>query len=100
MSNMLYACRCVVQPFTCFWNNPFKKKKTITVSILYKMKLPFVVVMNKTDIVDHSFAVEWMKDFEAFEEALEQVRVIKQMMVCAGEPSGVSCVCVCVCVYV
>eukprot|EP00731_Ephydatia_muelleri_P028565 Em0020g209a len=49
MSNMLYAC-----------------------SILYKMKLPFVVVMNKTDIVDHSFAVEWMKDFEAFEEALEQ----------------------------
>ena len=37
------------------------------------MKLPFVVVMNKTDIVDHSFAVEWMKDFETFEEALEQV---------------------------
>ncbi|XP_034515616.1 GPN-loop GTPase 1 isoform X2 [Ailuropoda melanoleuca] len=49
MSNMLYAC-----------------------SILYKTKLPFIVVMNKTDIIDHSFAVEWMQDFEAFQEALNQ----------------------------
>ncbi|XP_061482001.1 GPN-loop GTPase 1 isoform X2 [Rhineura floridana] len=49
MSNMLYAC-----------------------SILYKTKLPFVVAMNKTDIIDHSFAVEWMQDFEVFQEALSQ----------------------------
>ncbi|KAK2142058.1 hypothetical protein LSH36_1002g03124 [Paralvinella palmiformis] len=49
MSNMLYAC-----------------------SILYKTRLPFVIVMNKTDIVDHSFAVEWMRDFEVFHDALEQ----------------------------
>ncbi|KAM9636019.1 GPN-loop GTPase 1 isoform 1-T1 [Trichechus inunguis] len=49
MSNMLYAC-----------------------SILYKTKLPFIVVMNKTDIIDHSFAVEWMRDFEAFQDALNQ----------------------------
>ena len=49
MSNMLYAC-----------------------SILYKTKLPFIVVLNKTDIVDHSFAVEWMGDFEIFQEALAQ----------------------------
>ncbi|XP_029193287.2 GPN-loop GTPase 1-like [Acropora millepora] len=49
MSNMLYAC-----------------------SILYKTKLPFIVVLNKTDIVDHSFAIEWMQDFEVFEEALSQ----------------------------
>ncbi|XP_013785335.1 GPN-loop GTPase 1-like [Limulus polyphemus] len=48
MSNMLYAC-----------------------SIMYKTKLPLVVVMNKTDIVDHSFAVQWMKDFETFQEALQ-----------------------------
>jgi len=48
MSNMLYAC-----------------------SILYKTKLPFIVVMNKTDIVDHQFAVEWTNDFEAFHDALE-----------------------------
>ncbi|XP_030581052.1 GPN-loop GTPase 1 [Archocentrus centrarchus] len=49
MSNMLYAC-----------------------SILYKTKLPFIVAMNKTDIIDHSFAVEWMKDFEVFQDALNQ----------------------------
>ncbi|KAM9861376.1 GPN-loop GTPase 1 [Aulostomus maculatus] len=49
MSNMLYAC-----------------------SILYKTKLPFIVVLNKTDIIDHSFAVEWMRDFEVFQDALNQ----------------------------
>jgi len=47
MSNMLYAC-----------------------SILYKCKLPFVVTMNKIDIVSNSYAVEWMKDFETFQDAL------------------------------
>ncbi|KAI8919170.1 hypothetical protein DFJ77DRAFT_427617 [Powellomyces hirtus] len=49
MSNMLYAC-----------------------SILYKTKLPFVLVFNKTDVVSHDFAVEWMTDFEAFQAALEE----------------------------
>ncbi|XP_071956599.1 GPN-loop GTPase 1-like [Antedon mediterranea] len=49
MSNMLYAC-----------------------SILYKFKLPFIVVMNKTDIISNDFAVEWMQDFEAFQDALAQ----------------------------
>ncbi|KAM3961882.1 GPN-loop GTPase 1 isoform 2-T2 [Aphomia sociella] len=48
MSNMLYAC-----------------------SILYKTRLPFIVVMNKTDVVDNSYAVEWMRDFESFQEALD-----------------------------
>nr|CAD7418977.1 unnamed protein product [Timema poppensis] len=48
MSNMLYAC-----------------------SILYKTKLPFIVVMNKVDVVEHGYAVEWMQDFESFQEALE-----------------------------
>ncbi|KAK7087815.1 GPN-loop GTPase 1-like [Littorina saxatilis] len=48
MSNMLYAC-----------------------SILYKTKLPFLIAMNKIDIVSHSFAVEWMRDFETFQDALE-----------------------------
>ncbi|KAJ8878362.1 hypothetical protein PR048_018939 [Dryococelus australis] len=48
MSNMLYAC-----------------------SILYKTKLPFIVVMNKVDVVDHKYAVEWMRDFESFQEALD-----------------------------
>ncbi|KAJ3035190.1 hypothetical protein HDV00_004259 [Rhizophlyctis rosea] len=49
MSNMLYAC-----------------------SILYKTKLPFVLVFNKTDVVSHDFAVDWMNDFESFQKALEE----------------------------
>ncbi|KAF5281698.1 hypothetical protein FQA39_LY17719 [Lamprigera yunnana] len=48
MSNMLYAC-----------------------SILYKTRLPFIVVMNKIDVVDHTYAINWMKDFELFHDALE-----------------------------
>ena len=44
MSNMLYAC-----------------------SILYKTKLPFIVAMNKIDVVDNKYAVEWMEDFEVFQ---------------------------------
>ncbi|WWC58294.1 uncharacterized protein I303_100834 [Kwoniella dejecticola CBS 10117] len=47
MSNMLYAC-----------------------SILYKTRLPFIIVFNKTDIQPHEFAVDWMKDFEAYQAAL------------------------------
>ncbi|PHH86740.1 hypothetical protein CDD83_9818 [Cordyceps sp. RAO-2017] len=49
MSNMLYAC-----------------------SILYKTKLPMILVFNKTDVRDAAFAREWMTDFEAFQEALQR----------------------------
>ena len=49
MSNMLYAC-----------------------SILYKTKLPMILVFNKTDTQDAEFAKEWMTDFEAFQEALRK----------------------------
>ncbi|RLN90423.1 hypothetical protein BBJ28_00004529, partial [Nothophytophthora sp. Chile5] len=51
MSNMLYAC-----------------------SILYKLRLPFVVVFNKIDVLRHDFAQEWMTDFESFQTALDQVQ--------------------------
>ncbi|KAF2761701.1 hypothetical protein EJ05DRAFT_472673 [Pseudovirgaria hyperparasitica] len=47
MSNMLYA-----------------------VSILYKTKLPMILVFNKTDIADAGFAATWMGDWEAFQRAL------------------------------
>lgn len=47
MSNMLYAC-----------------------SILYKTKLPMIVVFNKTDVKKCDFAKEWMEDFESFQQAI------------------------------
>ncbi|KXN69314.1 hypothetical protein CONCODRAFT_50801 [Conidiobolus coronatus NRRL 28638] len=49
MSNMLYAC-----------------------SILYKTRLPFILVFNKTDVQDHQFAVDWMQDFQKFQADIEQ----------------------------
>ncbi|KAK4234822.1 hypothetical protein C8A03DRAFT_46913 [Achaetomium macrosporum] len=49
MSNMLYAC-----------------------SILYRTKLPMIVVFNKTDVKDAEFAKKWMADYEAFREGLTQ----------------------------
>ena len=48
MSNMLYAC-----------------------SILYKTKLPMILVFNKTDVKDADFAKEWMTDFESFQAAIK-----------------------------
>lgn len=47
MANMLYAC-----------------------SILYKTKLPMVLVFNKVDAHSADYAKEWMTDFEAFQAAL------------------------------
>lgn len=29
-------------------------------------------MFNKTDVVSHSFAVDWMTDFESFQQALQQ----------------------------
>ena len=48
MSNMLYAC-----------------------SMLYRAKLPMVIVLNKTDVVGCEFIKEWMEDYESFQEALD-----------------------------
>ena len=48
MSNMLYSC-----------------------SVLYKSRLPMVCVFNKIDAVACEFALEWMTDFEAYLEALD-----------------------------
>lgn len=63
MSNMLYACRSVV---------PLQLAVTLLTlrSILYKTRLPFILVFNKTDVTPHEFALEWMRDFEAFQAAL------------------------------
>jgi len=47
MSNMMYAC-----------------------SIMYKTKLPLLVVFNKIDVVHHQFALDWMADYEAFNDAV------------------------------
>ncbi|EPX75175.1 uncharacterized protein SOCG_04420 [Schizosaccharomyces octosporus yFS286] len=47
MSSMLYAC-----------------------SMLYKTKLPLIIVFNKCDVQDAEFAKKWMLDFEEFQQAI------------------------------
>lgn len=37
---------------------------------MYKTRLPFILVFNKTDVQPHDFAIEWMTDFEAYQAAL------------------------------
>lgn len=49
VSNMLYAC-----------------------SIMYKTRLPLIIVFNKIDVVSSSLATAWMRDFDAFDAALKE----------------------------
>jgi len=39
--------------------------------MLYRAKLPMVVVLNKIDVVGCEFIKEWMDDYECFQEALD-----------------------------
>ena len=48
MSNMLYAC-----------------------SVMYKTRLPLVVLLNKTDVLPSTEIEQWMQDYDAFQTALE-----------------------------
>ena len=41
-------------------------------SILYKTKLPLLLAFNKIDVVRHEFALDWMRDYEVFNEALQR----------------------------
>ena len=50
MSNMLYAC-----------------------SMLYRTKLPLIIIFNKIDVVPCSFAIDWMTNFDSFQEALDDL---------------------------
>lgn len=51
MSNMLYAC-----------------------SILYKTKLPMIVVFNKTDVCKADFAKEWMTDLRVSKQQSRKIK--------------------------
>lgn len=51
----------------CFMSNMLQ-----AVSILYKFRLPMVLVFNKIDVVRHETQAEWMTDFEKFHAALDE----------------------------
>jgi GPN-loop GTPase len=53
--------------------NTFTSNMLYSLSILYKSKLPMLVCFNKNDVLDHSFAIEWMKDFDILDKHLSKV---------------------------
>ena len=61
----------VVDTPRCMNPQTFMANMLQAVSILYKMRLPLVLVFNKVDVTKHAFALEWMKDFEVFQAALQ-----------------------------
>lgn len=61
----------VVDTVRCRSPTTFMSNMTYACSIMYKTKLPFVVVFNKTDVIPCDFAKEWMSEFDVFLEALK-----------------------------
>jgi GPN-loop GTPase len=60
----------VADTVRCENPNTFMSNMMYALSILYKSKVPLLVVFNKTDVLDHSFAARWMTDFQEFDDAL------------------------------
>ena len=60
----------VTDTVRCENPNTFMSNMMYALSILYKTKTPLLVVFNKIDILDHSFAARWMTDYQAFDDAL------------------------------
>jgi len=62
----------IVDSARCSRTQTFMSNMLSACSILYKMKLPMILVFNKADVQDPSFAKEWMTDFDKFQAALTQ----------------------------
>lgn len=57
-------------PRTTENTSTFMSNMLYAISILYKTKLPMILVFNKTDVKEETEAVEWMRDFDSFQAAL------------------------------
>ena len=55
-------------------NNPntFSSNMLYALSIMYKMKLPMLLVFNKIDIVKENNVTKWMEDYETLQSALNK----------------------------
>ena len=56
-------------------SNPqrFMSNMLQAVSVAYRSKLPVMLSFNKVDSTRHEFALEWMRDLDAYQEALHEV---------------------------
>ncbi|KAI8465789.1 MAG: GPN-loop GTPase [Monoraphidium minutum] len=61
----------VIDTPRCAAPQTFMSNMLQAVSILYKTKLPLLLVFNKVDVTRHDFALSWMDDFDTYAAALE-----------------------------
>lgn len=59
-------------PRTTENTSTFMSNMLYAISILYKTKLPMILVFNKTDVKEPTEAIDWMRDFETFQAAVRQ----------------------------
>ncbi|KAF4547488.1 GPN-loop GTPase 1-like protein [Elsinoe fawcettii] len=59
-------------PRTTSSTSTFMSNMLYAISILYKTRLPMILVFNKTDVKKPNEAIEWMRDFESFQAALRK----------------------------
>ncbi|KAJ8608596.1 hypothetical protein MRB53_039563 [Persea americana] len=59
-------------PRTLENTSTFMSNMLYAISILYKTRLPMILVFNKTDVKSEEQAVEWMRDFETFQAAVRE----------------------------
>lgn len=57
-------------PRTTENTSTFMSNMLYAISILYKTKLPMILVFNKTDVKQPTEAIDWMRDFESFQAAV------------------------------
>lgn len=59
-------------PRTTASTSTFMSNMLYAISIMYKTRLPMILVFNKNDVKSEEEAIDWMRDFEAFQEALRR----------------------------
>lgn len=62
----------IIDSVRCQNPNTFMSNMLFACSILYKMKLPMLIVFNKCDVADSAVPINWMKDFDSFIEAIKK----------------------------
>jgi len=62
----------VIDLARCKNPNTFMSNMLFCCSILYKLKLPMIVVFNKTDVADPEQVKVWLKDYAVFAEDLKK----------------------------
>jgi GTPase SAR1 family protein len=59
-------------PRTTASTSTFMSNMLYAISIMYKTRLPMILVFNKNDVKSEEEAIDWMRDFESFQEALRK----------------------------